>query len=437
MTKTVGLLLILFATACKEPPAPRYAAVDEPQGAPPKVEGPPPKPLAERTGVDDETIENCGRGTGRLPDGTCERMRLRERPHVQQVQIPGGRFVMGDPPQRYDAGPSRETPHLQWPAQPPRIAEVGSFWLDLTEVSRAQYAKCVDAGECTAAQCPDGEDPTARVAVEVAATLPQTCVSQPQAAAFCRWIDGRLPTHAEWEFAARGPDARPLPWGAQLRDEYHAELVPVGGLQGDVSYFGMRGMGTNAKEWTATLFDPHEAFAPFVTDFRLPDGPLARARAGVPGGHVAKGGRCGTVREETLPAPKLGFRCAGDVDPQEVPLRVPADPPEVPLAYPAGQSLLLFGGVAEAVDHREAQRYCEALTVEFRGRTFDAWALPTLEQVQAIAESFQGPGPFWTAQGAAIQQGAGQRPVPHDPWVALDAGADESLAARCIHLVAP
>ncbi len=434
------LALALGAAAtlvgCREAPVPQYAAVDQPQAVPAQTEAPPKKAAEDRTGVTDDAIANCGRGTGRKPDGTCERMRLRTLDHVQQVEIPGGRFVMGHPPGRYDAAPAQTEPQIQWPSQPPRYMDTGSFWIDLHEVSREHYAKCVAAGKCTEAVCPGGEDPTAKVAPELAPRLPQTCVTHAQAEAFCQAAGGRLPTEVEWEYAARGPDARPYPWGGQMRDEYHGDLVPVGGLSGDVSFFGLRGMGTNAQEWTGSRFDPDFPLAPFAKDFRRDDGPLRRALSERTLGHVAKGGRAGSRREKVAAAEKLGFRCGGDVDPTVVALRVPTDAPAVPLVYDASAQLQVFGGVAEAVDRQEAETYCGAVTVEWAGATLDDWALPTLPQVQSIADSFRGPGPFWAAQGAVVQQGKGHRPLPNDPWVAVEMAPEASLAVRCVRTTA-
>ncbi|MBL4683435.1 MAG: SUMF1/EgtB/PvdO family nonheme iron enzyme [Nannocystaceae bacterium] len=406
--------------------------MDQPQGVPQKVEAPPPPPIQDKTGVTDEAIANCGRGTGRRADGTCERLRLRAADHVQQVEIPGGRFIMGHPPDRYDTGPARAKPHVQWASQPPRYMETGSFWIDLHEVSREHYAKCVAAGKCTEATCPNGEDPTSRVGPEMGVRLPQTCVTQAQAQAFCEAAEGRLPTEVEWEYAARGPDARPFPWGRQLKDEFHGELVPVGGMAGDLSYFGVRGMGTNAKEWTSTRFEPDSPLAQFAKDFRREDGPLLRTRAQTPGGHVTKGGRTGYRREKVAPEAKLGFRCAGDVDPTGEQLRVPADPPTVPLVHEASAELQLFGGIAEAVDRQEAEAFCEAISVQWQGETLADWGLPTLQEVLSITDSFRGPGPFWAAQGAVGQEGPGMRPIPTDPWVTSDIDPVEALAARCV-----
>lgn len=430
--------VIAAVGGCGEPPKARFAAMDQPQAEPSRVEGPAPKPVEDRTGVDEQAVANCSRGTGRLPDGTCERMRLRMKDHVQQVQVPGGRFVMGHPPNRYDASPAMETPKIQWAEQPPRHADVGSFWIDLYEVSREEYAKCVKAGKCTRAACPDGANPVGHVEANIASKLPQTCVSAEQATAFCKAAGSRLPTETEWEYAARGPDARPFPWGGAIRDEYHAELVPVGGLAGDVSYFGLRGMGTNAREWTSSRFDPDLPLAQFVQNFRAADGPLLAARRGREAGNVIKGGRTSFRREATGPETKVGFRCAGDVDPNETPMTVPDEAPPVPLVHTSPEMLQVFGGVAEAVNQAEATAFCDGVSVGWKDQTADNWELPTLADIRKIRDSFAGPGPFWTVEGAAAQRGTGQRPIPTDPWVLLDdVTPDAALAARCIRRPPP
>ena len=92
--------------------------------------------------------------------------------------------------------------------------EVGSFLLDRTETTVAKYGRCVEQGACTIdglstssacnwAHRPDRSD------------HPINCVSWKQANAFCNWANKRLPTKAEWERAARGPDERLYPWGAR------------------------------------------------------------------------------------------------------------------------------------------------------------------------------------------------------------------------------
>jgi hypothetical protein len=128
----------------------------------------------------------------------------------------------------------------------------------------------------------------------------------------------------------------------------------------------------------------------------------------------------------------LGFRCAADLGGDVEVLRVPAKRPALPIARQVGQ-LWLFGGVAESVDRSEAAEFCKLLKVEAFDRTFTEWRLPTLAEVQAVADSFRGPGPFWTEDGAAVQKPVADRPAPTDPWEAETADPSEPLAARCVH----
>ena len=431
-TPLLAVLAVALFPACREAPKPRHKDVDGPQPQPPVVAAPEGASAEERGGVTAKAIAACGRGTGKRADGTCVAMPLRDLPHIQQVQIPGGRFVMGQPPRRYDAAAARKNPTILWPAQPPHYATAKSFWLDLHEVSREHYAKCVDKGACTPARCPGGENPISHVQAELGPSLPQTCVTQAQATAFCKDAGGRLPTETEWEYAARGPDARPFPWGGQLRDEYHAELAPVGGLSGDISFFGMRGMGTNANEWTSSRFEPDMPLATFAHGFRRKDGPLAKARAKTPTGFVTRGGRTHTRKESRAADPKLGFRCAASVAPDAEVLTVPKEAPPVPTVGSPHEAFELFGGIAEAVDRAEAEAFCTKLSVPWKGKTLDDWTLPTLAQIHALGDGFQGPGPFWTVEGAAVQRGPGDTPRPVDPWVADAPAPGDALAARCI-----
>ncbi len=96
------------------------------------------------------------------------------------------------------------------PAHPVRLSQ--SFYMADTETTDAQYAKCVEAGACRAAGYPDGWQPWHR-----RSDLPVVWVSWEDAEQFCRWLDGRLPSQAEWEFAARGgQEGWRYPWGNEI-----------------------------------------------------------------------------------------------------------------------------------------------------------------------------------------------------------------------------
>ncbi|GEM_PF-485599 len=95
-----------------------------------------------------------------------------------------------------------------------------------------------------------------------------SCVSWYEAAAFCIWDGGRLPTEAEWEYAAAGGDEnRIYPWGnaAPTKDEVNSTTVfgttalrkvaLVGDFSPGDARWGHRQMGGNVYEWTLDWFD--------------------------------------------------------------------------------------------------------------------------------------------------------------------------------------
>ncbi len=464
--------VLLLALAC-EGPSGTYAYLDAPEELPAGT--PAGEDVLERSktaALPKVDPSKCGERTGRLPDGTCIRLRVRETPHVQQVQIPSGTFVMGKIPEDYNALPGSEQPAIRWSGQPPRPVPVASFWIDLHEVTRGAYAACVEKGACTPISCPEGVvDPVADQAPEVAAVFPQTCVTHAQAKTYCEAQGHRLPSEAEWEFAARGVDVRRFAWGSEVEDRIPEGLYPAGRMRLDQSYFNILGMSSNALEWVADSYAPESALRPFLrADFRDPKGPVAQARADFerriycgdqPAAdcrakssprHVIKSVVIGARRAfrddwpphlperelEGWPTDRvidqLGFRCAADVepDPENPLLTVPKSAPMVPLVRTSG-ALEVFGGVAEAVSRKEAEAFCQALSVPLAGSVLGDWRLPDEAEVTAIADVFRGPGPFWTRDGAVTQHVDGESSVDDEaPWRAVSYPANTALAARCV-----
>ena len=106
--------------------------------------------------------------------------------------IPGGPFLRGS-----DTGPAHSRPASQ--------VTVSTFYMDLNEVTVAEYRACMKAGKCPEAgpRYVDYDRPR----------QPITGVSWHDAVAYCKAHGKHLPTEAEWEKAARGTDGRLYSWG--------------------------------------------------------------------------------------------------------------------------------------------------------------------------------------------------------------------------------
>ncbi|MEO1009567.1 MAG: protein kinase [Planctomycetota bacterium] len=94
-----------------------------------------------------------------------------------------------------------------------RVTGLVSYWIDATEVTCAEYAKFVDDTEAEPPPIWDGP-----VHPDGWAELPVTGVTWEEAQRFAEWSGKRLPTALEWEFMARGADARRFPWGNEPSD---------------------------------------------------------------------------------------------------------------------------------------------------------------------------------------------------------------------------
>lgn len=123
------------------------------------------------------------------------------------------------------------------------------YWIGLTEATNRDYGS---------------NSSTDMISMYRAATWPRETVTWKEAADFCRRNGSRLPTEAEWEYAARGPDAWIYPWGDEPNSTYRQEaemLNPydVESVDVDTSWVGARGMSGNVMEWVADVFDPSSA----------------------------------------------------------------------------------------------------------------------------------------------------------------------------------
>jgi len=174
--------------------------------------------------------------------------RDRESDGMIEVFIPEGNFVMGNP-----NGAVNE--------KPAHTVFLSSFWMDKFEVSNQQYASCVNAGVCTE---PGGKNSFKRkdyYGNPEFENYPVIQVTWQQASDYCHWIEGRLPTEAEWEKAAKGLDGTLYPWGNEFVPQNLNfsgsginDTQPVDMYENGMSGYGILNLSGNVAEWVSDLY---------------------------------------------------------------------------------------------------------------------------------------------------------------------------------------
>jgi formylglycine-generating enzyme required for sulfatase activity len=150
---------------------------------------------------------------------------------------------------------------------PAHRVRVSGFWIDQTEVTNRHYQICVDAGLCTPSYCQDDE-------IFNHPDQPVVCVDWTQASSYCAFVGGRLPTEAEWEFAAKGKKAERYLWGDNFIGEWvnycdqgceYPQADPawddgadysnlIGQYQESNSWVGAVDMSGNVSEWVGDWY---------------------------------------------------------------------------------------------------------------------------------------------------------------------------------------
>jgi formylglycine-generating enzyme required for sulfatase activity len=203
---------------------------------------------------------------------------------------------------------------------PQHSVTLDSFWLDRTEVTNAQYALCVAAGACRASRL--ANDPGYNGDDHPVAGIPWL-----DAADYCTWAGGRLPTEAEWEYAARGTKGAIFPWGDEFDcaggnfweagtgcDDGYPKPAPVGSFPEGTSWCGAADMAGNVWEWVADFYGSYSAESQVN-----PNGPVSGSE------RILRGGSWGYLPAFSRTAYRyhvpptadylaVGFRCAASAD---------------------------------------------------------------------------------------------------------------------------
>jgi serine/threonine-protein kinase len=209
--------------------------------------------------------------------------RVRTTDGMEMVYVPGGTFQMGS-----TEGEDNEIPMHN--------VTLDSFWIDKTELTNAKFAvylnaedNLVEGGEAWM----DIEDQGSLIELaggqyrpgDGYADHPVAGVSWHGARSYCDWAGGRLPTEAEWEYAARGPNGNTYPWGDEEPTcdlaQYHecsGRTAPVGSLPDGASWVGALDMAGNVWEWVADRYGEYPSTAqtnpvgPHIGDYRVQRG---------------------------------------------------------------------------------------------------------------------------------------------------------------------
>ncbi len=183
--------------------------------------------------------------------------RTREHDGMVMIYVPAGEFMRGS-----EEGRNNERPVLP--------VYVDAFWFDRTEVTNAQWSLCVEAGVCRPSEYADDRDYNA-------AEQPVVGVSWNDAVAYAAWVGGRLPTEAEWEYAAGGPEAYVYPWGNQAPTcelanygDCVGRTALVGSYPEGASWVGALDLAGNVWEWVADWYGEYPS-----TGYENPSGPTS------------------------------------------------------------------------------------------------------------------------------------------------------------------
>ena len=247
-------------------------------------------------------------------------IRVNAKDGLEYVWIPPGTFMMGCVPGDTDCFPDEKPRH--------RVTITDGFWMGRTEATVAAYERFALATQRGMPAPPSFDGAWKKK------NHPIVRVSWSDAGAYCSWAGGRLPTEAEWEYAARGgKEGLRFPWGNEIsreRANYGADKCCSGlaegrdewGFTSPVGSFSPTGYGLydlngNVWEWVGDWYDGDYYRGASSAN---PQGPASGERRVLRGGSwfdVPQGLRA-SYRSRNPPVGwdgDVGFRCTREVSP--------------------------------------------------------------------------------------------------------------------------
>ena len=245
---------------------------------------------------------------------------------AETVFIPGGVFNLGS-----NSSDTSALPH----EMPEHQVTLSGFNIYTHEVTNSLYQTCVDDGTCLPVSA-FRSDLTDYITNSAYSEYPVIGVDWHMANTYCEWANGRLPTEAEWEAAARGTDSRIYPWGDTTADCTNSmmlgcgkESIPymVGGYADGNSPYEAWDMSGNTWEWVNDWYDANtyagistsNPYGPWDGDYKVIHGGGWNSTAQ----GVRSANRMGV--DPSLSYRDLGFRCVANGFAAEPNISIPTE----------------------------------------------------------------------------------------------------------------
>jgi formylglycine-generating enzyme required for sulfatase activity len=191
------------------------------------------------------------------------------------VLLPACTFTMGPDESAPDTSPAHEV-------------QVAAFWMDRHPVTVAQYAAFLNETEAddyyvdamaNPHECGILRDGSGYRVVAGREEHPVVYASRAGALACLAWQGKQLPTEAQWERAARGPEGRTYPWGEEAPtperanyDYLYGGTTPIGSFPGGATPEGIHDLAGNVREWCFDEYHPYPGGGPMLAfDESTPD----------------------------------------------------------------------------------------------------------------------------------------------------------------------